>query len=79
VTVWRHARALEAWAHGTGRDGEQGPGELEIVTRRVPTRLARTRTGPDEWLVVTRHPRAEKSTVEGHAAPDAGDQDAYDG
>src|SRR5262244_2186646 len=73
VTVWRHALAPEAWAHLTVRDGEKGPVEIEIVTRRVQTRLERKRTGPEEWLVVTRHPLAEKDTVEGHASPDAGD------
>jgi SRSO17 transposase len=79
VTVWRHALAPEAWAHVTVRDGEKGPVEIEIVTRRVQTRLERKRTGSEEWLVVTRHPLAEKGTVEGQASPDAGDQDAHYG
>src|SRR5262244_2764207 len=69
VAAWRHALAPEAWAHVTVRDGEKGPVEIEIVTRRVQTRLERKRTGPEEWLVVTRHPLAEKDTVEGHASP----------
>jgi hypothetical protein len=38
----------------TGRDGEKGPMGIEMVTRRVQTRLERKRTGPAEWLVVTR-------------------------
>src|SRR5499433_241932 len=76
VTVWRHALDPAAWGHVTVRDGEKGPVEIELVTRRVQTRLARKRTGPEEWLVVTRHPLAEKGTVEGHASPDAHDQDA---
>jgi len=79
VTVWRHALAPEAWAHLTVRDGEKGPVEIEIVTRRVQTRLERKRTGPEEWLVVTRHPLADKGTVEGQASPDACDQDAHYG
>ena len=79
VTVWRHALDPEAWAHLTVRDGEKGPVGIELVTRRVQTRLARKRTGPEEWLVVTRHPRADEGTLEGHASPDAGDQDTrYD-
>ena len=49
----RHALVPEAWAHLTVRDGEKGPVEIEMVTRRVQTRLERKRTGPDEWLVVT--------------------------
>ena len=45
----------------------------------MQTRLARKRTGPEEWLVVTCHPRADEGTLEGHASPDARDQDArYD-
>ena len=41
------------WTHLTVRDGKKGPVEIEMVTRRVQTRLERKRTGPDEWLVVT--------------------------
>src|SRR5712691_13533157 len=79
VTVWRHALAPEAWTHLTVRAGEKGPVEIEIVTRRVQTRLERKRTGPEEWLVVTRHLLADKGTVEGQASPDAGDQDTHYG
>jgi hypothetical protein len=60
----------------TVRDGEKGPGEIEMVTRRVQTRLERKRTGPDEWLVVTRHPLADEGAVEGQVSPDARDQEA---
>ena len=45
VTVWRHALVPEAWAHLTVRDGEKGPVGIEMVTRRVQTRLERKRTG----------------------------------
>jgi DDE superfamily endonuclease len=75
VTVWRHALDPAAWAHLTVRDGEKGPVGIEMVTRRVQTRLQRKRTGPDEWLVVTRCPLADAGTVEGQASPDACDQD----
>ena len=61
--------------HLTVRNGEKGPVEIEIVTRRVQTRLARKRTGPAEWLVVTRRPLADEGPVEGHASPDVRDQD----
>jgi hypothetical protein len=57
------------------RDGEKGPVEIEMVKRRVQTRLERKRTGPDEWLVVLRRPLADKSPVEPQASPDAIDQD----
>jgi hypothetical protein len=63
------------WTHLTVRDGEKGPVAIELVTRRVQTRLERKRTGPDEWLVVTRCPLAAKGTVEGQASPDATEQD----
>src|SRR5574341_627654 len=79
VTVWRHALNPKAWAHLTVRDGEKGPVGIEMVTRRVQTRLERKRPGPDEWLVVTRCPLAAAGTVEGHASPDACDQDAHYG
>src|SRR5207249_6420991 len=46
------------------------------VRRRVQTRLERKRTGPDEWLVVTRCPLTDEGMVEGQASPDDRDQDA---
>jgi SRSO17 transposase len=76
VSVWHRALDPEAWAHLTVRDGEKGPVEIEIVTRRVQTRLERKRTGPDEWLVVTRHPLADEGPGEGQASPAATEQDA---
>ena len=79
VTAWRHALAPEAWAHVTVRDGEKGPVSIELVTRRVQTRLERKRTGPDEWLVVTRCPLADAGTLQGQTSPDACDQDAHYG
>ena len=57
------------------RDGEKGPIEIEMITRRVQTRLERKRTGPEEWLVVTRRPLADDSTWEPQASRDACDQD----
>src|SRR5919109_4692177 len=77
VTQWRQALPGHAWTHLTVRDGEKGPVELELVTRRVQTRLERKRTGPQEWLVVTRHPLADAETVEARASQDTPDQDAY--
>jgi hypothetical protein len=52
------------------------PVGIEMVTRRVQTRLERKRTGPEEWLVVTRRPLTDEDTLEGQASPDARDQDA---
>jgi len=76
VTVWRHALDPDAWAHLTVRDGEKGPVAIEMVKRRVQTRLAHKRTGPAAWRVVTRCPRADEGTLERQASPDARDQDA---
>ena len=47
-----------------------------MITRRVQTRLERKRTGPEEWLVVTRRPLAADRTLEPRASRDATDQDA---
>ena len=49
---------------------------IEMVTRRVQTWMERKRTGPDEWLVVTRRPLADGRTLEPRASRDATDQDA---
>ncbi len=46
-----------------------------MVKRRVQTRLERKRTGPEEWLVVTRRPLVDESTLEGKSSPDATEQD----
>jgi SRSO17 transposase len=51
------------------------PVKIEMVKRRVQTRLERKRTGPEEWLVITRCPLAHESTLERQASPDARDQD----
>src|SRR5262245_33514213 len=79
VTTWRHALDPEAWVHLTVRDGEKGPVEIEMVTRLVQTRLERKRTGPHEWLVVTRRPLTDEVALAGQASPDARDQDAHYG
>ena len=50
--------------------------EAEMVTRRVQTRLERKRTGPHEWLVVTRRPLADEGRSRGKSSPEARDQDA---
>ena len=65
VSAWRHALDPDGWTRLTVRDGEKGPVEIEMVTRRVQTRLERKRTGPHEWLVVTRRPLADKGAFAG--------------
>jgi len=76
VTTWRKALHPEGWTRLTVRDGEKGPVEIELVTRRVQTRLERKRTGPPEWLVVTRRSLADDNTLEPQASRDACEQDA---
>src|SRR5437016_5480231 len=73
-----HSHPPHAWRRLTGRDGEQGPVELEMVRRHVQTRVERKRTGPEEWLVVTRRPLSDNRTLGPTASPDATDQDSRD-
>ena len=47
-----------------------------MVKRRVQTRIERKRTGPEEWLVVTRQPLSDDRTLGPQASRDAADQDA---
>jgi SRSO17 transposase len=75
VTAWRQALDPDVWTRLTVRDGEKGPVEIELVTRRVQTRLERKRTGPQEWLVITRRPLSDDRMVETQASRDACDQD----
>jgi len=75
VRTWRQLLTADAWTHVTVRDGEKGPVEMAMVKRRVQTRLERKRTGPEEWLVVTRRPLADDRTWEPRASRDATEQD----
>jgi SRSO17 transposase len=75
VTDWRKALAPTAWRRFMVRDGEKGPVAIEMVVRRVQTRIERKRLGPEEWLVVTRRPLADERTLEPRASRDATDQD----
>src|SRR5262247_806244 len=75
VTAWRQSLPGNAWTHLTVRDGEKGPVEIAMVRRRVQTRLERKRTGPAEWLVVTRRPLTDDGTWEARASRDATEQD----
>src|SRR5262247_2841424 len=76
VTEWRQALPGYAWTHLTVRDGEKGPVEIELVTRRVQTRIERKRTGPAEWLVITRRPLPDDRPLEPRPSRAATDQDA---
>jgi hypothetical protein len=65
----------DPWTRLTVRDGEKGPVEIELVRRRGQTRIERKRTGPAEWLVITRRPLSDDRTLETQAARDTYDQD----
>ena len=75
VTDWRQLLDPTTWTRLTVRDGEKGPVAIEMVKRRVQTRIERKRTGPEEWLVVTRRPLSDDCTLEPRASRDATDQD----
>ena len=76
VTQWRQGLDADAWTYLTVRDGEKGPVAIEMVKHRVQTRIERKRTGPEEWLVVTRRPLSDDRALEPRASRDATDQDA---
>jgi SRSO17 transposase len=76
VTQWRQCLDADAWTSLTVRDGEKGPVAIEMVKRRVQTRIERKRTGPEEWLVVTRRPLSDDRALEPRTSRDATDQDA---
>jgi len=75
VMQWQRSLHPTAWRRLTVRDGEKGPVEMEMVKHRVQTRLERKRTGPEEWLVVTRRPLADDRTLELRTAREAIDHD----
>jgi hypothetical protein len=50
--------------------------DIEMVRRRVQTRIERKRTGPEAWLVVTRRPLTDDCALEARVSRDATDQDA---
>jgi hypothetical protein len=77
VTQWRQALPGDTWTRLMVRDGEKGPVAIELVRRRVQTRIERKRTGPAEWLVITRQPLADARTLETQASRDVCDQDTY--
>lgn len=73
--MWRTSLPSAGWTHLTVRDGEKGPVEMELVKRRVQTRLERKRTGPEEGLVVTRRRLADDSPSEEDSSRDATEHD----
>src|SRR5262252_1107639 len=75
-TAWRQSLDPRAWRRLTVRDGEKGPVAIEMVKCRVQTRMERKRTGPAEWLVITRRPLTDECTLKARVSRDATDHDA---
>jgi len=76
VTAWRTWLDPRAWRTCTVREGEKGPVVIEMVKRRVQTRMEGKCTGPKEWLVITRRLVTDERTLEARASRDATDHDA---
>jgi len=55
VRRWCEALPAEAWTKLTVRDGEKGPLGVEIVARRVESKVDRRAVGFEETLVVVRY------------------------
>ena len=55
VQAWCAALPAGAWTKFTVRDGEKGPLEIEIVARRVGSKIDRRVVGFEETLVVVRY------------------------
>jgi SRSO17 transposase len=55
VRAWCEALAAAAWTRLTVRDGEKGPLEVEILARRVESKVDRRVVGFEETLVVIRY------------------------
>ena len=55
VRAWCQALPATAWTKQTVRDGEKGPLEVEIVVRRVESKVDRRVVGFEETLVVVRY------------------------
>jgi SRSO17 transposase len=55
VRAWCEALPAGAWTRLTVRDGEKGPLEVEVVVRRVESKIERRVVGFEELLVVVRY------------------------
>ena len=55
VRAWCQALPATAWRKQTVRDGEKGPLEVEIMVRRVESKVDRRVVGFEETLVVVRY------------------------
>jgi SRSO17 transposase len=66
VRAWCETLPAEAWNRLTVRDGEKGPLEVEIVARRVESKVERRVVGFEELLVVVRYAEGDKIKYDYH-------------
>jgi SRSO17 transposase len=66
VRAWCEALPAGAWTHLTVRDGEKGPLEVEIVARRVESKVERRVVGFEEVLVAVRYEEKGKLKYDYH-------------
>ncbi|HMB03736.1 MAG TPA: IS701 family transposase [Isosphaeraceae bacterium] len=66
VRAWCETRPAAAWTRLTVRDGEKGPLEVEIVARRVESKLGRRVVGFEELLVAVRYEEGGKLKYDYH-------------
>lgn len=66
VRAWCASLPAGAWTHLTVRDGEKGPLDVEIVVRRVESKVERRVVGFEEMLVVVRYEEGGKWKYDYH-------------
>jgi SRSO17 transposase len=66
VRDWCEALPEESWTRLTVRDGEKGPLEVEVVKRRVKSKIERRVMAVEELLVVVRHEEGGKWKYDYH-------------
>ena len=66
VRAWCAALPAEAWTRLTVRDGEKGPLEVEVVARRVESKVERRVVGFEEVLVAVRYEEKGKLKYDYH-------------
>src|SRR5512135_1258674 len=66
VRAWYASLPAGAWTHLTVRDGEKGPLDVEIVVRRVESKVERRVVGFEEMLVAVRYEEGGKWKYDYH-------------
>jgi SRSO17 transposase len=66
VRAWCEAQPAGSWTRLTVRDGEKGPLEVEIVARRVESKVERRVVGFEELLVAVRYEESGKWKYDYH-------------